>query len=184
MTIATSPTLDGLLLQVLVTPEGQADPYPCYERMRAEARVSRTAFGPYVVNGYQECLGVLRDPRLGRGTGIAGSDSGIFGDTGTRRGEFMDASQHNMLMADPPDHTRLRRLVSRSFTPRQVERLRPAIHQLVGDLLDAMAARGEVDFMADFALPLPMDVIGELVGVPASERVGAAAVRPRRRQGH
>ena len=87
----------------------------------------------------------------------------------------MDAAQHNMLMADPPDHTRLRRLVSRSFTPRQVDRLRPAIHQLVDELLDTMAARGEVDFMAEFALPLPMDVIGELVGVPSSER---AALHP------
>ena len=175
MTIATSPTLDGLLLQVLVTPEGQADPYPCYARMRSEARVSRTAFGPYVVNGYQECLGVLRDPRLGRGMGIEDTSTGIFSDAGTRRGEFMDGAQHNMLMADPPDHTRLRRLVSRSFTPRQVDRLRPAIQHLVDDLLDTMAARGEVDFMAEFALPLPMDVIGELVGVPASER---AALQP------
>ena len=172
MTIATSPNLDGLLLEVLVTPDGQADPYPRYARMRAEARVSRTAFGPYVVNGYQECLGVLRDPRLGRGKGLEGSSTGIFGDQGTRRGEYFEASQHNMLMADPPDHTRLRRLVSRSFTPRQVERLQPAIHRLVDDLLDVMAARGEVDFIAEFALPLPMDVIGELVGVPASERAG------------
>lgn len=175
MTIASSPTLDGLLLQVLATPEGQADPYPCYAQMRAEARASRTAFGPYVVNGYDESLGVLRDPRLGRGLGIEDTSTGIFGDDGTRRGEFLEASQHNMLMADPPDHTRLRRLVSRSFTPRQVERLRPAIHRLVDELLDAMAARSEIDFIAEFALPLPMDVIGELVGVPASER---AALQP------
>src|SRR5271156_2913680 len=148
MTIATSPNLDGLLLQVLVTPEGQADPYPYYARMREESRVSRTAFGPYVVNGYEECLGVLRDPRLGRGMGVEDSSTGILGDAGTRRREFLDASQHNMLLSDPPDHTRLRRLVSRSFTPRQVERLRPAIHRLVDGLLGAMAARGEVDFIA------------------------------------
>ena len=172
MTITTSPTLDGLLLQVLATPEGQADPYPCYAQMRKEARVSRTAFGPYVVNGYEECLGVLRDPRLGRGVGLEDGSTGIFSDAGTRRGEFLEASQHNMLMADPPDHTRLRRLVSRSFTPRQVERLRPAIHRLVDELLDNLDGRDEVDFIAEFALPLPMDVIGELVGVPASERAG------------
>ena len=64
MTIVSSPTLDGLLLQVLVTPDGQADPYPLYARMQAEARVSRTAFGPYVVNGYDECQAVLRDPQV------------------------------------------------------------------------------------------------------------------------
>ena len=75
-----------------------------------------------------------------------------------------------MLLADPPDHTRLRRLVSRSFTPRQVERLRPAVHALVDDLLDDLAEKGDVEFMADFALPLPMAVIGELVGVPAADR--------------
>jgi cytochrome P450 len=170
MTIISSPTLDGLLLQVLVTPEGQADPYPYYARMREEARVSRTAFGPFVVNGYEECLGVLRDPRLGRGVGIEDTSTGIFGEGGTRRGEFFDASQHNMLLSDPPDHTRLRRLVSRSFSPRQVERLRPAVHELVDDLLEVLAEKGEVDFMAEFALPLPMSVIGELVGVPAGER--------------
>jgi cytochrome P450 len=139
MTIATSSTLDGLLLQVLATPEGQADPYPYYAQMRAEARVSRTAFGPYVVNGYEECLGVLRDPRLGRGMGIEDTSTGIFSDAGTRRGEFLDTSKHNMLLSDPPDHTRLRRLVSRSFTPRQVERLRPAVHSLVDALLSVRA---------------------------------------------
>ena len=169
MGIVTSTVLDGLLLQALVTPEGQADPYPLYTRMREEARVSRTSFGPYVVNGYDECLSVLRDPRLGRGVGIEDTATGIFGE-GPRKEEFLEGSQHNMLMADPPDHTRLRRLVSRSFTPRQVERLRPAIGALGDDLLDTMADAGDVDFMSAFALPLPMAVIGELVGVPVEDR--------------
>jgi cytochrome P450 len=172
MSIVSSPNLDGWLLQVLVTPEGQADPYPWYARMRAEARVSRTAFGPYVVNGYEECQAVLRDPRLGRGIGIEDTSTGIFGGGGTRRDEFLELSQHNMLLSDPPDHTRLRRLVSRSFTPTQVERLRPAVHILVDRLLDSLAEKGDVEFMADFALPLPMAVIGELVGVPDADRVG------------
>jgi cytochrome P450 len=172
MTVVSSPALDALLLEVLATPEGQADPYPRYALMREEARVSRTSFGPYVVNGYDECLAVLRDPRLGRGVGVEDASADIFGGTGTRRGEFLELSQHNMLMADPPDHTRLRRLVSRSFSPRQVERLRPAVHALVAELLDTMADTGDVEFMAEFALPLPMAVIGELVGVPAADRAG------------
>jgi cytochrome P450 len=172
MSIATSPTLDGHLLQVLVTAEGQADPYPYYALMRDEARVSRTSFGPYCVNGYAECQAVLRDPRLGRGVGVEDTTTGIFGNDFGRRGEFFDVGQHNMLMADPPDHTRLRRLVSRSFTPRQVERLRPAIHDLVHALLDDLARHGDVEFMTEFALPLPMAVIGELVGVPAEDRAG------------
>jgi cytochrome P450 len=172
MTIATNPMLDGHLLQVLITPEGQADPYPWYTKMRADSRLFRTSFGPYVVHGYEECLAVLRDPRLGRGIDVENTSVGIFGDEGSRRGEFMEGSSHNMLLADPPDHTRLRRLVSRSFTPRQVERLRPAIHGLVDGLLDDAAARGDIEFMTEFALPLPMAVIGELVGVPESDRAG------------
>ena len=172
MTTATNPTLDGHLLQVLITPEGQADPYPWYTKMRAESRLFRTSFGPYVVHGYEECLAVLRDPRLGRGIDVENTSLSIFGEEGGRRGEFMEGSSHNMLLADPPDHTRLRRLVSRSFTPRQVERLRPAIHSLVDGLLDAAAARGDIEFMKEFALPLPMAVIGELVGVPAADRAG------------
>src|SRR5258708_23400216 len=135
MTIISSPTLDGLLLQVLVTPEGQADPYPHYARMREEARVSRTAFGPYVVNGYEECLGVLRDPRLGRGVGIEDTSTGLFGGDGARRSEFLHAAQHNMLLSDPPDHTRPRRLVSPSSTPPQPQRPRPPAHELVPGLV-------------------------------------------------
>jgi cytochrome P450 len=172
MSITSSPEVDGLLLQVLVTPEGQADPYPLYSQMREVAPVSRTAFGPLLVNGYDDCLAVLRDPRLGRGMGTGESPLGAFGGNGARRGEFFELSQHNMLLADPPDHTRLRQLVSRSFTPRQIDGLRPAVRVLVDDLLDAMADAGEVDFMTAFALPLPMAVIGELVGVPASDRAG------------
>jgi cytochrome P450 len=170
MTIASSPTLDGLLLQVLATPDGQANPYPLYARMHAEARVSRTAFGPYVVNGYDECQAVLRDPRLGRGVGVEDTSTGVFGNNGGRRGEFFEAGSHNMLLSDPPDHTRLRRLVSRSFTASKVEQLRPAVRALVSELLESLAGRGEVEFMHDFALPLPMAVIGELVGVPADDR--------------
>jgi cytochrome P450 len=176
VSIVSSPTLDGFLLQVLVTPDGQADPYPYYTMMREEARVYRTSFGPYCVNGYAECQAVLRDPRLGRGVGIEDTGMDIFGNTDSRRGEFFDVGQHNMLMADPPDHTRLRRLVSRSFTPRQVERLRTAIHELVDTLLDDLAQNRDVDFMTTFALPLPMAVIGELVGVPAEDR---ASLQPK-----
>ena len=176
MTIISSSTLDGLLLQVLVTPEGQADPYPYYARMREEARVSRHG------------LRSLRRQRLRRVPRLCCGTHGWDGAWGSRTcpREFSatpgpdaanssTSSHHNMLMSDPPDHTRLRRLVSRSFTPRQVERLRPAVHELVDELLDVLAHRGEVDFMAEFALPLPMAVIGELVGVPP--RSGPACSR-------
>lgn len=170
MSIVSDPIIDGLLMQVLMTPEGRADPYPLYAQMRAIAPVSRTAIGPLLVTGYEDCLTVLRDPRLGRGAG-QGAGPLAMGASSGPRSEFFELSRHNMLLADPPDHTRLRRLVSRTFTPRRVDQLRPAVQQLVDDLLDELAERGDVEFMSDFALPLPMAVIGELVGVPAPDRV-------------
>jgi cytochrome P450 len=173
MSIVSDPTVDGLLAQALITPEGRADPYPLYEQMRAAAPVCRTMFGPLLVSGYDDCLAVLRDPRLGRGVG-QGEQTGLLsslgGDDSTReRSEFFELAQHNMLLADPPDHTRLRKLVSRAFTPRRVDDLRPAMESLVDGLLDEMAGAGEVDFMSAFALPLPMAVIGALVGVPEED---------------
>ncbi len=170
MTIDANTEAENLFLQVLLTPEGRADPYPLYRRMREVAPVFRTVMGPIVVTSYETCLAVLRDPTLGRGTGMPSEDPvGVLGGTG-RRAEFFERSRHNMLLADPPDHTRLRHLVSRAFTPRRVEALVPAVRSLVDDLLDTMAGQGQVDVMTTLALPLPMAVIGELVGVPAADR--------------
>ncbi len=162
--------MDGLLLQVLGTPEGRADPYRYYAQMRDTVPISRTVLGPLLMHGYDDCLAVLRDPRMGRGVDVAPDQLSSFGGNVEFAGLFSDMSSHNMLLADPPNHTRLRQLVSRSFTPRHIESLRPAIHQMVDELLDTLAAKEEVEFMSEFALPLPMAVIGELVGVPVSER--------------
>src|SRR3954447_630007 len=171
VSIVSDPTVDGLLMQVLITPEGRADPYPLYAQIRAAAPVCRTSFGPLVVSGYADCLAVLRDPRLGRGADSSEGGGLVPGSEGSgRRGEVFELPRHNMLLADPPDHTRLRQLVSRTFTPRRVDELRPAVQALVDQLLDEMAEAGEVDFMSAFALPLPMAVIGELVGVPTADR--------------
>src|SRR5581483_6770596 len=162
--------MDGLLLQVLGTPEGRAAPYRFYAQMRDTAPISRTMLGPLLIHGYDDCLAVLRDPRLGRGVQDIDSELSMFGGDSALAASMSELSQHNMLLADPPDHTRLRRLVSRSFTPRHTEGLRPAIEELVDGLLDGLADQREVDFMSEFALPLPMAVIGELVGVPRAER--------------
>ena len=141
--------------------------------MRAEARVSRTVLRALLRQRLRtSARPCCATPGSAAASGSRTPSTGIFGDTGSRRGEFFDVGQHNMLMADPPDHTRLRRLVSRSFTPRQVERLRPAIHDWSTTSSTTWPARGEVEFMTEFALPLPMAVIGELVGVPAEDRAG------------
>lgn len=76
----------------------------------------------------------------------------------------------NMLTVDPPDHTRLRRLASKAFTPHTIEGLRPRIQQIADELLDAVQERGRMDLIADFAYPLPMTVISEMLGIPAADR--------------
>ena len=185
-------TADTLVFQLMLTPEGRRDPYPLYRQLRDAAPVLRSGFGPLVLSRYDDCVSVLRDPRLGRGTSLRSEgDSGPvgFGSLDAdpeRRQRFFEQAGNNMLFADPPDHTRLRRLVSRAFTPKRIEALRPAVQRMVDEVLDHMAGAGAVDVMEVLAFPLPVAVIGELVGVPASVRpsfqplvrAGTAALDP------
>lgn len=166
---------DNILLRLLLTPEGRADPYSHYRQLRDTAPVLRSSFGPIVLSRYHDCVTALRDPRLGRGTSLraeGGSPLGFAGfdvDPGLRRA-FFERAGNNMLFADPPDHTRLRQLVSRAFTPKRVKSLRPAVEAMVERHLDAMLDAGDVDVMEVLAFPLPVTVIGELVGVPEADR--------------
>jgi cytochrome P450 len=185
-------TADTLVFQLMLTPEGRRDPYPLYRQLREAAPVLRSGFGPLVLSRYDDCVSALRDPRLGRGTSLrAEGDSGPVGFGAldadpARRQRFFEQAGNNMLFADPPDHTRLRRLVSRAFTPKRIEALRPAVQRMVDEVLDHMAGAGAVDVMEVLAFPLPVAVIGELVGVPASVRpsfqplvrAGTAALDP------
>jgi cytochrome P450 len=153
------------LLEELTAPAGREDPYPRYERLRAISPVVRAGDGALVVTRYADCTTVVRDPRLGQ----------LPPDVLAMAG-YPDWPEHpalrllftSLLMLNPPDHTRLRRLVSGTFTARRVEALRPAIARMVDDLLDGMT--GAVDFVAAFAFPLPVNVISELLGVPAPDR--------------
>src|SRR5690606_3806901 len=77
---------------------------------------------------------------------------------------------HNMLMVNPPDHTRLRRLVNKAFTPRRIEDLAPRIQEITDELIDAMAAKGKADLVEEFAFPLPVIVICEMLGIPVEDR--------------
>jgi cytochrome P450 len=159
---------DQLLLDLLVSPEGRRDPYPLYRELRRTAPVYRSSFEALVLCRYDDCLQALRDPRLGRGNRGARLTS-LPDDLLARQQE---RQQLSMLFANPPTHTRLRRLVSREFTPGRVLRLRPAIETMVARILDGIADRGEVDVMAELAFPLPVTVIGELLGVPEADRAG------------
>jgi len=176
MTAVLDEAADAALLEVLLTPEGRADPYPLYRLIRERAPVLRTSFGDgsIALTRYEDCIVALRNPRLGRG--IVGPSarpirSSLPGAADPEvRARFFARAGESMLFTDPPEHTRLRGLVSRAFTPRRVEALRPAVEAMVDDLLDEMAERGEVDVMDVLAFPLPVAVIGELVGVPAEDR--------------
>lgn len=112
----------------------------------------------WLVTSYQDVLAAFSDPGLSSEDRYAG---------GTGDGDQLGGS---MLTADPPDHTRLRRLVSAAFTPRRVERLRPTIARIAAELLDAIAPHGTADLVASYALPLPTRVICALLGVPDPDR--------------
>lgn len=148
---------DELVRTLLFRPEGRRDPYPLYRVLRETAPRHRGEVG-VVLSGYDDCLRALREPRLGKG-GVSVRD-----ENDNRAGSMLDL--------DPPEHTRQRRLVSRVFTPQRVEALRPAVTGMVEELVDGLLAAGEVDLMAAFAFPLPVTVIGELLGVPAADRPG------------
>ena len=178
MTAVEDTTAEAALAHLLATPEGRADPYPHYQLIRERAPVLRSATGVIVLTRYDDCLATLRNPRFGRGmTSRSAEDRSVLpgvADPALRR-KFLDRSSNSMLFADPPDHTRLRRLASRAFTPKRVEQLRSAVEATVEAIIDEMADAGRVDVMSVLAFPLPVSVIGELVGVPVEDR---AAFQP------
>jgi cytochrome P450 len=165
----TAVDVDALLAEILLTPEGKADPYSRYAAIREQAPASRTVLGFVVVGRYEDCQGLLRDPRFGKGEpGPMWEQYGLTeGDWQARFGDFTKQTR-SMLGLDPPDHTRLRRLVAKAFTPKTVENLRPDIERLTDELLDR--CDDTVDVIPELALPLPMNVISEMLGVPVALR--------------
>ena len=164
---------------MLGTPEGRADPYPHYARIREHAPVFRSAMGNWIVTRFADCQQVLRAPQFGKGPdqdATARARLARWGVPAEEAADFFEFFQRrqSMLTLNPPDHTRLRGLVARAFTPNTVEALRPHVVALCDGLLDVMAelAGGgrSVDVMRELAFPLPVAVIGELLGVPGEDR--------------
>jgi len=154
----------------LLTPEGRRNPHPIYARLRAEEPLSQVVepmrnLTFWLFTRYDDCVEVLKDPRFGKDTKKLTAEE-------LERNHFRDElamlGQH-LLSTDPPDHTRLRSLVSKAFTAARVEGLRPRIKELAEGLIDAVAAKGEMDIVADFAYLLPVTVIAELLGVPIED---------------
>jgi cytochrome P450 len=154
----------------LFTPEFHADPYPVYREMREEGRILELdGMESLIATGFEECQGILRDGRFM--SGFSRSDTEYERQWQARAPLTLGFFQSNMLGTNPPDHTRLRGLVSSAFTPRMVERLRPRVEAIVSKLIDEVQPRGAMDFVQDFAYPLPLTVIAELLGVPAEDRL-------------
>ena len=142
-------------------PELHADPYPFYRRLREADPVHLSALGLWVLTRYDDCVTCLRDPRFGRD----GFEL-LLAQFGEGSGERLPRS---MLFRDPPDHTRLRSLVNRAFTPRVIEGMRSHIQGIVDRLLDRVQTRGEMDVIGDLAYPLPVTVICDMLGVPVTD---------------
>ena len=141
-------------------PAFRRDPYPFLRHLREVDPVNETPLGIWRLSRYDDVVRLLeREP-----TGVRMSDGTLPGEgIGGRSAEFM-------LQQDPPKHTRLRKLVSKAFTPRALEALRPRVQALVDELLDRAEKRGAMDVIADLALPVPATVICEMMGVPVADR--------------
>ena len=143
-------------------PEFLADPYPTYHRLRDEDPVHHSPMDFWVLTRYEDVAAVLRDPRFIKEP-IVSMVAARFG-VSVPPGVGL-----SMLDRDPPDHTRLRSLVSKAFTPRVVEGLRPRIQKMVDDLIARAEAVGTMDLIEEFAYPIPVNVICEMLGVPVED---------------
>jgi cytochrome P450 len=149
-----------------------ADPYPVYRRLRDDHPVLwNNETQQWLISRHADVNRLLRDRRLGR-TYLHQATHVEMGrpEPPAWHQPFHDLNDAGMLDLEPPDHTRLRRLVLQAFTPRTVEAMRERIQAVVDGLVDGFGGAGEVDLIADFAEPLPVTVIADLLGVPEADR--------------
>ncbi len=146
-----------------LSPEFRRDPYSVLKRLREFDPVNQTPLGVWRLTRYDDVLRMLKEVP----SGVRFEDGTAFGSVGIGAG--VGPGQF-ILRVDPPDHTRLRKLMSQAFRPRAIEQLRQRVQGLVDELLDGAAERGEMDIIADLALPVPSTVICEMMGVPLADR--------------
>lgn len=168
--VVNRPRLAGALFRYdrwgsLFGPDRYRYPYPLYERIRAEGPVAyHRLYQSWFVTGYDEAREILASDQV-ESRGQLDLLLAIRPYSHVRETAKRMLSNF-LLVTDPPEHTRLRRLVSRAFTPRQIARLEPAVDRIAHRLLDDIAGNSRPDIVASFAAPLPIDVISELLGVP------------------
>ncbi|GIN10283.1 cytochrome P450 [Shouchella clausii] len=147
--------------------EFNQDPYPTFKNLRENepTHLVKMKNGQYtwVVTKYEDAVAILKDPRFTK-------NFNYFGTEDNQDEELANLLVQNMLFSDPPDHTRLRGLVQQAFSPRMIESLRGRIEEITHELLDAVQNKGYMNLINDFAFPLPIIVICELLGVPSKDR--------------
>ncbi len=152
----------------LLSPENLRNPHPLFGRMRRERPVHwNSRYRAWIVTRHADVLRGLRDPGLSSDRVGALLQTAAPGTAGRQALELLSGW---MVFKDPPDHTRLRKLVSKSFTSRAVTHIQDRIDGIVGELLDRCEAKGRFDLVEDIAFPLPTMVIAELLGAPVSDR--------------
>jgi len=147
----------------LIAQQNNLDPYTFYQRLREQGPLFSVAnyMGTgraWIATNYEDAIAILKDPRLIKNKPVSQQET------------LMSIFRRNMLMVDPPDHTRLRSLVSKGFTPRMIEQLRPRIQHITDELLDTVQHQGKMDLISDFAFLLPVTVICEMLGIPTTDR--------------
>ncbi len=170
MTAVSALALD----ESLVSKEFLEDPYPILHRLREEDPVHWSdSIGGWILTRYDDVATTFRDvghfsneERLARAVEYLPAES---------RAKFKTFEDHyhqkSLIHSDPPDHTRLRALITKAFTPKMVEAMRPRIQAIVNELLDSVQHEGRMDVIRDLAIPLPVTVISEIFGVPVSDRL-------------
>ena len=154
------------------SPQFKANPYPFYARLRSELPVCRVALpgklDAWLITRYDDVFAALKDERLAKDRFNALTPEQKKKQPWVPK--FFQPLARNMLDVDAPDHTRLRSLVHKAFTPRFVEAMRDRVASLTGELLTAAERKGKMDLIREYALPLPTTIIAEMLGVPPNER--------------
>src|ERR1700730_1403329 len=140
------------------------DPYPLYRALRQHDPIHRMPDGSYFLSRYEDCVTVYRDPA------IWSSDKKIDFQPNFGTSALYEHHTTSLVFNDPPYHTRVRRLLAPAFTPRALKALRARVEALIDRLIDALEARRHFDLIADFAAAIPVQLIGDMLGVPPDER--------------
>jgi cytochrome P450 len=168
MTIAIPDTAEEVALQLIETTEGRTNPYPRYHRLRELEPVHyNESLGMWMLTRYDDCAATMRDPRLGKD--YPRQMAARFGED-WRKHSSLSRFEHSLFNEDGPAHSRLRKLVVKGFTRRSMEKLGPRIEAILGQLLEPYGEASGGDLLEAVAFPMPVTIIGELLGVPEEER--------------